>query len=82
MTESIQAAWNSFRAECVPADAPEHQVNFIKATFYAGAHIALKLIEQHTRIENEKEAQRKVNLLFKEVVDAHRELAQLAQEEK
>lgn len=74
MTESIQAAWDSFREACVPADAPPHQVNYIKATFYAGAHSTLNLIQQFTQIENEKLAQWKVNGLYKEVADHNKEL--------
>lgn len=72
--ETIQSSWEDFQREAVPEDAPQHQVDYIRATFFGGALTALNLIAQFTELENPQEAKRKVDGLFKEVRAYYNEL--------
>lgn len=38
---TIQEQWNIYRAEVVPANAPDIQVTECRVAFYAGAHVML-----------------------------------------
>ena len=64
--ETIQSNWEDFQRNCVSQDAPQHQVDYIRATFFAGALTALKLIEQFTELDDQQ-ASEKVKGLYKEV---------------
>lgn len=72
--ETIQSSWEDFLREAVPPDAPQHQIDYIRATFFGGALTALNLIAQFTELENPQEAKWKVNGLYKEVRAYYNEL--------
>jgi ethanolamine ammonia-lyase large subunit len=62
---SITEQWDSFALNCIPADAPEHQMTDMQRSFFAGACAALTLINPH--MDTLEQASEVFDTLAKEV---------------